>query len=330
MANCNRTSFARIRAFAAAAALCAAAASVPCRGDVVAGTWNLKWFPSGRAEHRAPAAKEKAAESDAARVAAEAVSAMRGSSKDCGIILFLQEMRDASCTSGLVARAGIKDLQVASVSSFIGRDRRRDWQQCAIATTYPVLASGWRVWRQRHGVKSPRGYAWALVDAGKDGVIACFCVHMKSNYGDVAETEKMTTWLKRMCSAEQLIEEVPQFAAPDGRRATRAIVAGDFNTDIHAPEFDAEKTVRMFFADGWRDAFEGVPDAARATHPGKSRYRASTLDYILAKNMPAPAERRVFPSGGVSDHDAAFARYPSQVRAGGTLPVTEVDESFDD
>ena len=314
-----RTAF---RAFLCAAALFASVQAA--LGDIVCGTWNLKWFPSGRAEHRAGAEKESANTSEAARILSESVSAMRGNPGD-GVIVFLQELRDGTCATSLVERTGIKDLRVASVSAFKNRDRRLGWQQCAIATTLPVLASGFSLWRQSHGQIPPRGYAWALLECD-GGPVACLCVHLKSNYGDVTDIDRMSTWLKRMVSAAQLMEDATALAAPDGRRARRFIVAGDFNTDVYAPEFDAEKTVRMFFADGWRDAFEGVAEADRATHPGRGRYRSSILDYILLKNWDAPSARRIFPASAVSDHNAVFVRIPAGRRKVSPLPVSTVEE----
>ena len=319
----------RPRVSCALAAMLAAALFCAARADIVCGTWNMKWFPSGRAEHRAPAAKEAAAFSEAARILSESVAASRSSPGD-GVVLFLQELRDASCATGLVSRIGVQGLKVASCSAFRNRDRRLGWQQCAIATTLPVLASGSELWRQSHGAQPPRGYSWALVDGGADGLVACFCVHLKSNYGDVTDLDRMYTWMKRMVCAEQLIAEAPQVRAPDGRRPSRFIVAGDFNTDIDAPEFDQEKTVRMFFADGWRDAFEGVSEARRATHPGRGRkYRSSRLDYILLKNWDAPAVRRVFGGSAVSDHDAVFVRVAAGARQRPALPVVPAEEDYE-
>lgn len=227
--------------------------------------------------------------------------------------------------------AGSRPLKVAAASTFKQRDRRMGWQQCAIATTLPVLAAGQTQWRQSHGAAPPRGYVWAILDGGADGLIACVCVHLKSNYGDVTDLDKMYTFIKRMVCAEQLVEDLPRLSAPDGRRAHRLIIAGDFNTDFNAPEFDTEKTLHRLFADGWRDAFEGVPEPERATHPGRGRYRSSRLDYILLKGWNPPEARRVFKSCGFSDHDAAFVRLPSApARDKALLPVNTTEETFDD
>ena len=87
---------------------------------VVAGTWNLKWFPSGRAEHRASERVEAANIKDAADI-------VRASLKGRGRVLFLQELRDPQSCSNLVSAIGSKTLQVAVATAFRdNRDNRRD------------------------------------------------------------------------------------------------------------------------------------------------------------------------------------------------------------
>ena len=148
-------------------------------GDVLCGTWNLKWFPSGRAEHRASGRVESANIADAADIVREGLSSAKGA----GAIIFLQELRDETVCSNLIVAVGNTNLALASVSAFRDWDRRLMWQQCGIATTLPVVEASWSYWKHPKGVYPPRGYAYAVVDAGKDGLIACFCIHLKSIYG---------------------------------------------------------------------------------------------------------------------------------------------------
>ena len=98
---------------------------------VLAGSWNLKWFPSGRAEHRASERVETANIADAADVIREN---LKGSSR----ILFLQEVRDAKACSNLVNAIGDAGLHVAVVTAFRDfRDNRLQWQQLGIVTDLP-------------------------------------------------------------------------------------------------------------------------------------------------------------------------------------------------
>ena len=88
-----------------------------------AGSWNLKWFPSGRAEHRASARVEAANIEDAADV-------IRSNLKGSGRIMFLQEMRDAKACTNLVVAIGDTNLKVAVATAFRDfRDNRLQWQQ---------------------------------------------------------------------------------------------------------------------------------------------------------------------------------------------------------
>ena len=74
---------------------------------VLVGSWNLKWFPSGRAEHRASARVETANIRDAADV-------IRANLTGRGRVLFLQELRDPAACSNLVTAIGDDRLHVAN------------------------------------------------------------------------------------------------------------------------------------------------------------------------------------------------------------------------
>jgi hypothetical protein len=114
---------------------------------LVAGTWNLKWFPSGRAEHRASERVEAANINDAADV-------IRGCLKGKGRILCLQELRDPLACSNLVSAIGDTNLRVAVATAYRDfRDNRLQWQQLAIVTDLPVLETKWQYARIR--LRSP-------------------------------------------------------------------------------------------------------------------------------------------------------------------------------
>ena len=52
----------------------------------------------------------------------------------------------------------------------------------------------------------PRGYAYALLDGGKEGRIACFCVHLKSNYGATKQETRAQNAQKREIVAKQMVD----------------------------------------------------------------------------------------------------------------------------
>ena len=257
---------------------------------VLAGSWNLKWFPSGRAEHRSSARVESANIADAADV-------IRANLKGFGRVLFLQEMRDAKACSNLVVAIGDTNLKVAVVSAFRDfRDNRLQWQQLGIVTDLPVLKTEWKYSKKADGMFVPRGYAYALLDGGEEGRIACFCVHLKSNYGAKKAAKKKENMLKREAAIRQVL------AAAENCGADKILIAGDFNSDRFQRAFKDERIFSMLESAGFRDAWEGTDPSQRGTHPGRSRYPDSTLDYVFYMGYSRCASRFLAPAVPVSDH----------------------------
>jgi endonuclease/exonuclease/phosphatase family metal-dependent hydrolase len=261
---------------------------------VLAGTWNLKWFPSGRAEHRASPRVEQANISDAAEVVNGCLKPGKGR------ILFLQEMRDPASCSNLVSAMGDDRMRVACATAFRDfRDNRLQWQQLGIVTDLPVLESRWKYSRKAGGLFVPRGYAYALLDGGEEGRIACFCVHLKSNYGARKDAKKRENMVKREAAMRQVLEEAAKVDAE------KVIIAGDFNSDRFQRQFKDEKIFVMLetagFADGWKGAVAGE----RGTHPGNTRWPDSTLDYVFHKGFGELALRTLAPVHPVFDHRMA-------------------------
>ena len=257
---------------------------------VLAGSWNLKWFPSGRAEHRASARVESANIEDAADV-------IRANLKGSGRVLFLQELRDANACSNLVTAIGDTNLNVAVATAFRDfRDNRLQWQQLGIVTDLPVIKAEWRYSKKADGMFVPRGYAYALLDGGEEGRIACFCVHLKSNYGAKKAAKKKENMLKREAAIRQVL------AAAGNCGADKILIAGDFNSDRFQKAFKDERMFPMLESAGFKDGWEGTDPSERGTHPGSSRYPDSTLDYVFYKGYSRCASRFLAPAVPVSDH----------------------------
>lgn len=225
------------------------------------------------------------------------------------VVLFFQELRSEGVCSNLVARiGGTNGLRVASVSAFRMWDRRLGWQQNGIATDLPVLDANFSYWRRSKKILPPRGYAYALLDAGADGFVACYCVHLKSNYGAKTPEDVISNVAKRELAASQLVDLTKRIRSPDGRRVTRVIIAGDFNTSPFDGAFPGEKTVSMLVDAGYVNCFAGAPLSERGTCPGRGRFPDSTFDYILHRGFEAQLERWLSPPSEPSDHRAVWLR----------------------
>lgn len=257
---------------------------------VLAGSWNLRWFPSGRAEHRASPRVEAANFADAADV-------IRANLKGKGRVMFLQEMRDAHSCTNLVKAIGDPDLKVAVASAFRDfRDNRLQWQQLGILSDLPVIEAEWRYSKKTKGMFVPRGYAYALFDGGDEGKIACFCVHLKSNYRARSAAEKKENMLKREVVVRQILEAAGKCGAD------KVLIAGDFNSDRFQQSFKDETMFRLLGSAGFRDGWDGASETERGTHPGRGRYPDSTLDYVFHKGWKSPPSRFLVPAVPLSDH----------------------------
>jgi len=274
---------------------------------VLCGTWNLKWYPSGRAEHRASERVEAANQADAAEHVREGLDAHARAGD--GVVLFFQEMRDGSVFSNLLVEVGRKDLRIASVSSFREWDNRLGWQQCGIASTLPVLDAGFSYWKRPRKVFPPRGYSYALLDGGEDGLIACFCVHLKSDYGATTEEIRRANREKRETCAEQLVAAARKIKAPDGRPVRRVLIGGDFNADPKAPRYGEERTAAILVDGGFRDGWEGAADGERVTHSGTRRSPDCALDFVYHRGFRECSLHVASPEIPLSDHRMAWFRF---------------------
>jgi len=271
--------------------------SILVLAEITLGSWNLKWFPSGRAEHRASVRVEKANFQDAADV-------IREGTKSRGYILFFQEMRDAKTATNLVNYIGNTNLHPAITTAFKMKDNRLGWQQDSIITDLPVIDSRWAYWKDtgNPATRPPRGYAYALIDAGADGLVGCFCVHMKSNYGANTKEQKTANANKRELTAAELLELAGSATTPDGRPVSKIVIAGDFNTDPFSRKYKDENTTRILESGSFVNCFAGLPLEMRGTHPGTKSYPDSTIDFFFHRGFKRFDVPTLSPEVPLSDH----------------------------
>lgn len=271
--------------------------------DVSCCTWNMKWFPSGKGNRRASALEEVTKSGEAGNMILNSLKGLGDGALKDGVIIFLQEVRDAEVCSNLVSDIMIKDLKVASVSDFRDAFGVPLWQQTAILTTLPVMSSGFEEWKPVSGVKPPRGFAYALLDAGRKGVILCFSVHLKSNLNrNGTEFEEQSNIYKRECCAAQILERVGLHQNGDDS-FVKVIVAGDFNTNEDDITFISEATLRSLYSAHFMSCFSGLRKNERVTCPGRGRYPDATFDYILYKGFKRSKVRSICEGAPISDHN---------------------------
>ncbi len=277
------------------------------QGDVLVTTWNMKWFPSGLVDLRNSEEAENAIVANAGRILSHAVhDQTRKSGAD--MIVLAQEVRDVVAMSNYVHAVGIKDLKVVSVSHFKDGDIPI-WQQVAILSTLPVLDAGYATWAKGIGVSIPRGFAYALLDGGKAGPIACFSLHLKSNMnrsGSAVEGQKNI--YKREAAAAQVLAVVRKMRDGLPGKELRVVVGGDFNTNDDDLEYVSEATLRAFYGAHFRSCFRDLKKSQKITHPGSNGFPDATFDYILYRGFERIVSRRIYPGAPVSDHNLVALR----------------------
>lgn len=287
--------------------------------NLLVGTWNLRWFPGGEASANplvASAERQQAEARQMVQAATVVRNGLRGRRADEHAVLFLQEVRDEAACTNLLAQIGASSgLRLACVSRFEVAKGRVGLQQDCILTDLPILDAGWSGWRWPRGTKNtdrtllpPRGYAFALLDGGAEGVFACYCVHLKGNYGATTEAEVAANRAKRERAAEQLVALTKKIQLDDGRRVTRVVIAGDFNTDVFDAAFAGERTIPVLMAAGYLNGLASAAPDQRLTHPQFNGRGGGTLDYIFHRGFLAQTERWLSSANDVSDHRMVWLR----------------------
>lgn len=269
-------------------------------------TWNMKWFPSGRMDLRISAAYEEFKIAKAGAVLSNAVASVGGPAD--GTVLIVQEVRDTDVCTNLAAKTGLPKMQLAAVSKFKDAYGYPLWQQCAIASDLPVVESGYMSWQSEPNVAMPRGFTFAVLGSG-DELIACFAVHLKSNV-NFAGTElgSQSNIYKREFAALQILEKLRELTARYGKRLTRAVVAGDFNTNEDDELFVSEETLLSFYGAHFRSCFRGLKKEQCVTHPGSGTYPDCTFDHILYRGFGDIKARKIGVGAPISDHNPVSIR----------------------
>ena len=277
--------------------------SAPATSFEVA-SWNMRWFPSGYMERQS--------EKDEKKRLSQAARLMRQQSLPD--ILLVQEIRDMETCRALAEQLDDKAFRPVVCSSFIDYESQEPaLQQLAIFSRYKALVAGYEPWHVADFVYPPRGYAFAVFEIGGQ-LVACFNVHLKSNYipeGQDLERQATLNRLKRELSARQILDRIELFQREGvkGRPVASFIVAGDFNTSLFDKTYHAEATIRSMFDAGFSNAHEGLVGDAYATLPANQYYPAATFDYILYNGLLPVGKAQVLPEVWISDHREIRAEF---------------------
>lgn len=267
-------------------------------------SWNMRWFPSGYMERQSTKDENKRLSQTARLMRQQGIPD----------ILFVQEIRDMKIGEALTKQLNDNAFAPLVCSAFIDYETQEPaLQQLGIFSRYKALVAGSEPWHVADFVYPPRGYAFAVFDIGGE-LVACFNVHLKSNYipeGQDIGCQTTLNRLKRELSARQILNRVDALRCEgiQGRPVTRFIVAGDFNTSLFDETYATETTIRSFINAGFSNAHEGLVGDAYATLPANPYYPAATFDYILYLGLFPARKPQVLPSTWISDHREIRAKF---------------------
>ncbi len=211
--------------------------------------WNVEWFPGG---HPNPTNVE---------AVAQIALAMPALAKLDADILGLGEILNWDAAAIALAKTPGTDVQVAS--QFLDDNGGMTAQQLVIASRLPAIGSWWEVWKAGKSVTPKRGFAFTAYQPSPGHVLLVYCVHLKSNRGELSENLPM-----REESSRQLLAHVAAMETAYASLGTVAVViGGDFNTSTDDPKFRMEQTLSLLTKNGFVWAWQDVPFKDRITLP---------------------------------------------------------------
>ncbi len=253
--------------------------------------WNLEWFPGG-----SPNASPAEAEAQIAK-AIPAVAALKPD------VLGLEEIRDWSAAD--IAIKGLPETKVQVSSDFVDEAGAKTTQQVVIASRLPAIGGWWEAWKAGSAITPKRGFSFAAFQPSAGNVLLVYCVHLKSNRGELKENIAM-----REESARQLVDHVAAMEKAYGALGkVTTVIGGDYNTSTDDPKFSEEKTFGILEAAGFQSAWKDVPFAQRVTLPSTpSRnpkyppFPDACFDHVFFKNAQVASASIATPEPNPSDH----------------------------
>lgn len=250
-------------------------------------TWNVQWFPG----------RDQSSDAESERLHLAAVAAeLRGADAD---IVCLQEVKGDDAILRLLALLPEYRMQV--VSDF------RGVQEVAIISKIDAISAYAEEFAAAEE-RPPRGFVHAAFGLGGHRVLI-YSVHLKSNVGGIEANIPV-----REESARQLLRHVNDTISlhkSEGARSAPAVLAGDFNTSLAAPEFALERTGRILTDAGFAWAFEGLPVDETVTWLSDGRYPDASFDHFFVKgyeHLRFEAARVLPTDRNVSDHRPVVMR----------------------
>jgi len=261
------------------------------QNDVTVAFWNIQWFPGGR-----PSASANAEKRQTTAVHSE----MKKLNPD---ILGMEEVRNWDATA--LAVQPLSGMKVDVCATFPPREGQNEPQEVAIASRLQPLSAWVEEWKPAGPTTPPRGFAFAAYEPKPHRVLLVYCVHFKSNRGELPEDIAI-----RQEATRQLLAHIDAMKrAYAGLGQLSWVVGGDFNTSLDDPRFAPETTLRTLLKNEFAWAWQNVPLNSRMTLHGDQNYPAAAFDHIFYRGLTLRHAEVINSSRAASDHKPIVANF---------------------
>ena len=253
--------------------------------------WNIQWFP-GRFPN-ASVANEK-----------RQITAVHNEvSKLNADIIGMEEVRNWEMAS--LAVQPLHGMKVDVCANFPPREGQNEAQQVAIASRLQPVSAWVEQWQPAGPATPPRGFAFAAYEPKPHQLLLVYCVHFKSNRGEVNED----IGIRREATRQLLAHIEAMNDAYGGLGHLSWIIGGDFNTSLDDPRFGTENTLRDLISNGFLWVWQNVPPNARMTLFAERNYPATCFDHMFYRGITLRHAEVVRTTRASSDHKPILAKF---------------------
>ena len=253
--------------------------------------WNIQWFPGGRPDASATAEKKQTTSVHAD---------MKRLNPD---IIGMEEVRNWQMAE--LAVQPLTGMKVDVCANFPPREGQNEAQEVAIASRLQPASAWVEEWKPAGPATPPRGFAFAAYQPKPGKVLLVYCVHFKSNRGEIAENVPI-----RQEATRQLLSHIEAMkTAYTGMGAISWIIGGDFNTSLDDPRFSSENTLRNLTKNGLSWVWQNVPAASRMTLHGDANFPPASFDHIFYRGLTLRNAEVISTTRQSSDHKPILAKF---------------------
>lgn len=253
--------------------------------------WNIQWFPGQRPDPSAASEKRQitAVHTEMAKLNPD--------------IIGMEEVRNWEMAT--LAVQPLNGMKVDVCANFPPREGQNEAQEVAIASRLQPVSAWVEQWKPARPATPPRGFAFAAYELKPHQLLLVYCVHFKSNRGELTEDIRI-----RQEATRQLLVHIQAMKnAYAGLGQLAWIIGGDFNTSLDDPRFGSETTLRDLIKNGLLWLWQNVPANSRMTLHGEKNYPAACFDHVFYRGITLRHAEVVKTTRASSDHKPIVGKF---------------------